>query len=62
MAILLLVLSVLLRVLPEFAPSLFLPIGAYGLTSALFSLSFLLWAKAYIPLLWSPETVDQERC
>ncbi|KPF41469.1 NnrS family protein [Rhizobium sp. AAP43] len=62
MAILLLVLSVLLRVLPEFAPSLFLPIGAYSLTSALFSLSFLLWAKAYIPLLWSPETVDQERC
>lgn len=62
MAILLLVLSVLLRVLPEFAPSLSLPFGAYGLTSALFSLSFLLWAKAYIPLLWSPETVDQERC
>lgn len=62
MAILLLVLSVLLRVLPEFAPFLSLPFGAYGLTSALFSLSFLLWAKAYIPLLWSPETVDQERC
>lgn len=62
MAIQLLVLSVLLRVLPEFAPSLSLPFGAYGLTSALYSLSFLLWAKAYIPLLWSPETVDQERC
>jgi uncharacterized protein involved in response to NO len=61
-AILLLVLSVLLRVLPEFAPSLSLPFGAYGLASALFSLSFLLWAKAYIPLLWSPQTVDQERC
>lgn len=62
MAILLLVLSVLLRILPEFAPSLSLPFGAYGLSSALFSLSFLLWAKAYIPLLWSPHTVDQERC
>ena len=62
MAIQLLVLSVLLRILPEFAPSLSLPFGAYGLTSALFSLSFLLWAKAYIPLLWSPATVDQERC
>lgn len=62
MAILLLVLSVLLRILSEFAPSLSLPFGAYGLTSALFSLSFLLWAKAYIPLLWSPHTVDQERC
>ena len=61
-AIQLLVLSVLLRILPEFASSLSLPFGAYGLTSALFSLSFLLWAKAYIPLLWSPETVDQERC
>lgn len=61
-AILLLVLSVLLRVLPEFAPFLSLPFGAYGLASALFSLSFLLWAKAYIPLLWSPQTVDQERC
>ncbi|ODT23144.1 MAG: hypothetical protein ABS35_13285 [Kaistia sp. SCN 65-12] len=62
MAIQLLVLSVLLRVLPEFAPSLSLPFGAYGLVSTLFSLSFLLWAKTYIPLLWSPETVDQERC
>jgi uncharacterized protein involved in response to NO len=62
MAIQLLVLSVLLRILPEFAPSLSLPFGAYGLASTLFSLSFLLWAKAYIPLLWSPETVDQERC
>jgi uncharacterized protein involved in response to NO len=62
MAILLLVLSVLLRILPEFAPSLTLPFGGYGLASTLFSLSFLLWAKAYIPLLWSPKTVDQERC
>jgi uncharacterized protein involved in response to NO len=62
MAILLLVLSVLLRILPEFAPSLSLLFGVYGLSSALFSLSFLLWAKAYIPLLWSPHTVDQERC
>jgi uncharacterized protein involved in response to NO len=51
MAILLLVLSVLLRILPEFAPSLSLPFGVYGLSSALFSLSFLLWAKAYIPAL-----------
>ncbi len=39
MAILLLVLSVLLRVLPEFAPSLSLPFGAYSLASTLFSLS-----------------------
>jgi uncharacterized protein involved in response to NO len=62
LSILILVLSVLLRVLPEFAPSLVLPFGAYGLASTLFSLSFLLWATAYIPLLWSPETVDQERC
>ncbi|AOG11735.1 MULTISPECIES: NnrS family protein [unclassified Agrobacterium] len=62
MAILLLVLSVLLRILSEFAPSLTLPFSAYGFSSALFSLSFLLWAKAYIPLLWSPATVDQERC
>lgn len=62
LSILILVLSLLLRIVPEFAPSLSLPFGAYGLTSALFSLSFLLWAKAYIPLLWSPETVDQERC
>lgn len=62
LSILILVLSVLLRVLPEFAPSHVLPFGAYGLVSTLFSLSFLLWATAYIPLLWSPETVDQERC
>ena len=62
LSILLLVLSVLVRILPEFAPSLALPFGPHGLASTLFSLSFLLWAKAYIPLLWSPETVDQERC
>lgn len=62
MAIQLLVLSVLLRVLPEIAPSLTLPFSAYGFSSVLFSLSFLLWAKAYIPLLWLPATVDQERC
>lgn len=62
LSILILVLSVLLRVLPEFAPSLTLPFSAYGFSSALFPLSFILWAKAYIPLLWSPATVDQERC
>ncbi|MUO85299.1 NnrS family protein [Agrobacterium vitis] len=62
LSILLLLLSVLLRVLPEFAPSLALPFGSYGLASTIFSLSFLLWATAYIPLLWSPQTVDQERC
>ncbi|MBU2329731.1 MAG: NnrS family protein, partial [Alphaproteobacteria bacterium] len=62
LSILLLVLSVLVRILPEFTPSLALPFGPHGLASTLFSLSFFLWAKAYIPLLWSPETVDQERC
>ncbi|SMD11932.1 NnrS family protein [Rhizobium sp. RU36D] len=62
LSLVLLVLSVLLRVAPEFAAFLALPFGPYGLASTLFSLSFLLWAAAYIPLLWSPETVDQERC
>ncbi|THV20298.1 NnrS family protein [Peteryoungia ipomoeae] len=62
LSILLLVLSVLLRILPEFAPTLALPLGPHALASTLFSLSFLLWATAYIPLLWSPQTVNQERC
>ncbi|RKE83297.1 NnrS family protein [Rhizobium sp. AG855] len=62
LSILLFVFSVLLRVLPEFTPTLTLPFGPHGLAATLYSLSFLLRAKAYIPLLWSPETVDQERC
>jgi uncharacterized protein involved in response to NO len=62
LSVLLLLMSVILRIHPEFVPSPALPFGPYGLASVLFSLSFLLWAKAYIPLLWSPETVDQERC
>ncbi|WP_159952304.1 NnrS family protein [Rhizobium sp. 18065] len=62
LAIVTLVIAVLLRCLPEFFPALSLPLGPHGLSATLFALAFLMWASDYLPLLWSPATVDQERC
>ncbi|MCB5204423.1 NnrS family protein [Neorhizobium sp. T786] len=50
--------AVLLRVLPEFLPQMALPGGAHSFAAACWALSLLLWLKAYLPLLWSPETLD----
>lgn len=62
LAIVTLVIAVLLRCLPEFFSNLSLPFGRHALSATLFALAFLMWASAYLPLLWSPDTLDQERC
>ncbi len=62
LAIATLILAVLFRCLPEFFPALSLPLGPHGLSATFFAIAFLLWTRAYLPLLWSPVTIDQERC
>ena len=54
--------AVLLRVLPEFMPWMELPGGSHTLAACCWTASLLLWFKAYVPLLWSPETLDKETC
>lgn len=61
-AIGLLMLAVVLRVLPDYFPAVTLPGGDHGLAAACWALALLLWLKAYLPLLWSPETLDTESC
>ncbi|MBO0143578.1 NnrS family protein [Agrobacterium sp. Ap1] len=61
-AILCLLTAVALRVTPEFWPSLILPGGQYGPSALAWAAAFLLWLYAYIPLLWSTTTIDQDRC
>ncbi len=61
-AILGLLTAVALRVAPEFWPSLTLPGGQYGPSALAWASAFLLWLYAYIPLLWSTTTIDQDRC
>lgn len=61
-AILCLLIAVALRVTPEFWPSLTLPGGQYGPSALAWAAAFLLWLYAYIPLLWSTTTIDQDRC
>jgi uncharacterized protein involved in response to NO len=58
----LLTLAVALRVLPDFVPAVALPGGDHGLAAGCWALALLLWLKAYLPLLWSPETLDTESC
>ncbi len=61
-AMLCLLSAVALRVAPEFQPSLALPGGAYGLSALIWAAAFLLWLYAYLPLLWSRTSADQDRC
>lgn len=61
-AILCLLVAVVLRVAPEFWPSFSLPGGQYGLSALAWATAFLLWLYAYLPFLWSPATIDQDRC
>jgi uncharacterized protein involved in response to NO len=58
----LLMLAVVLRVLPDYVPAVALPGGDHGLAAGCWALALLLWLKAYLPLLWSPETLDTESC
>lgn len=58
----LLMLAVALRVLPDYFPAVALPGGDHGLAAGCWALALLLWLKAYLPLLWSPETLDTESC
>lgn len=61
-AMLCLLAAVALRVIPEFWPSLTPPGGPYGLSALVWAAAFLLWLYAYLPLLWSPATIDQDTC
>lgn len=61
-AIGLLTLAVMLRVLPDYVPGIALPGGGHGLAAICWAASLLLWLKAYLPLIWSPETLDTESC
>ncbi|WP_281978993.1 NnrS family protein [Pseudorhizobium flavum] len=54
--------AVLMRILPEFIPWMELPGGSHTLAACCWSFSLLLWFKAYVPLLWSPDTLDKETC
>lgn len=61
-AMLCLLAAVALRVIPEFWPSFSLPGEQYGLSALAWAAAFILWLYAYLPLLWSPATIDQDRC
>jgi Uncharacterized protein involved in response to NO len=57
-----LLVAVALRVALEFWPSLTLPGGPHGFSAATWALAFLLWLHAYLPYLWSPATINQDKC
>lgn len=61
-ALLFMVLAVFLRVAPEFLPEIALPGGSHTLAAVTWTASLLIWLKTYLPLLWSPATLDTESC
>ncbi|MCF1494461.1 NnrS family protein [Agrobacterium vitis] len=62
LGLLLMVVAVILRVAPEFLPDLTLPGGPHAVAALCWGLSLVLWLRAYLPLLWSPLTLDTESC
>lgn len=61
-ALWLLLAALVLRVAPEFLPALSLPGGAHALSALAWALALGLWLSAYVPLLWSPETIEHKSC
>lgn len=57
-----LLVAMALRIAPEIWPSITLPGGPHGLSAAIWALAFLLWLRAYLPYLWSPATINLDRC
>lgn len=62
MAFLLITSAVLLRVAPEFGPEMLPPGGRHSLAAICWTVSLLLWLKTYVPLLWSPATLETKSC
>lgn len=54
--------AVAARATPEFLPDLPLSGSSHGLAALLWAMAFLLWLRTYLPLLWSPATLNQESC
>lgn len=61
-ALALLVGATLTRIAPEFDPDLNLPGGPHGLSALLWAAALVLWLSVYLPLLWSPHTLEQKSC
>ncbi len=62
MAFLLMTSAVLLRVAPELGPEMLPPGGRHSLAAICWTVSLLLWLKTYVPLLWSPATLETKSC
>lgn len=61
-ALTLLVCATLTRIAPEFDLDLNLPGAPHGLSALLWAAALVLWLSVYLPLLWSPHTLEQKSC
>jgi uncharacterized protein involved in response to NO len=61
-AVALLIGAVALRVLPDLAPAVPLPVGHYGASSVVWALAFGVWLKAYWPLFRDATTTGRHGC
>ncbi len=61
-ALLLVVFATLSRIAPELDIDLSLPGGPHALSALLWATALTLWLSVYLPLLWSPHTLEQKSC
>lgn len=61
-ALLMVVAALAARIAPEFIDGLALPGGPHTLAALLWAASLILWSTVYVPLLWSPETIERKSC
>lgn len=62
LAFLLLTVALLLRISLEFVPATVWVAGGYGIVAVLWAACHLFWLLSYLPLLWSPGSLDQKSC
>ena len=62
LALLLLVVAMALRVVPEIRPTELLPAVPFALVSVIWAAAFLLWLKVYWPFIRDPETFQHDGC
>ncbi|WP_117190211.1 NnrS family protein [Rhizobium terrae] len=62
LAFLFMLVAIFLRTFPEFFPDVLPSSVPHGVTAAFWTGSLMLWLAAYLPLLWSPKTLDGQSC